>query len=481
MRSRAVRLVAVGLVVLSYVAVAAPTRAEALSGTDPALCKSTSERISVPSGYPLAICFDGSTVTIKNTTTFVLQIKQSGDTGLPRRLSSFPDPAAEVIAHTDPSPDALPPGYSVAIPVGSGASTLTLAGSGDNSKFARLRYLSSLIPGNVYADYSAMNDFASALGSASDSYAQCASGANFFRLAACNAELSWAVSQALASFGTKVGVQFLKHAAILGQILNLISTARWADASVHQLLTLLQSPKAVAIAATQPTAPSCSATSIQSSTGSTIVGTVECAGGWALAGVAGTEGQTLFQTTDGRTWKVLRSLGDAFSLCVLTAAGVSTADATSMLTQLGSPSWRLSCPSATTSPPAASQPSPTLGTSAWAAALPDGGIAVAGFGEAAPATINEGGNDPTAGYVDSITWSNWGAAQATGQGMAIYVSDPNASVSSQPVVPVTVVAFNLGSCGGGAPAYQSVAWYFPEYGQAFDPATAFNACTGALG
>jgi hypothetical protein len=43
---------------------------------------------------------------------------------------------------------------------------------------------------------------------------------------------------------------------------------------------------------------------------------------------------------------------------------------------------------------------------------------------------------------------------------------------------VTVVAFDLGSCNGGPPAYEEVEWYFPGDGQTFDPNNATNACTG---
>jgi hypothetical protein len=118
---------------------------------------------------------------------------------------------------------------------------------------------------------------------------------------------------------------------------------------------------------------------------------------------------------------------------------------------------------------------PTLGTSAWASSIP--GEDATGFGEVSPPDINSlGGNDPT-GYVSSITWTNWGASEATGQGKAIYFTNPNAPVSGQPVVNVTVVAFDLGTCGSG-PAYQAYEYYFPEYGESFSSTNYEDTCTG---
>lgn len=41
----------------------------------------------------------------------------------------------------------------------------------------------------------------------------------------------------------------------------------------------------------------------------------------------------------------------------------------------------------------------------------------------------------------------------------------------------TVVAFNLGLCGGKL-MYRAVEWYFPQHEQAFNPSQYENICTG---
>ena len=133
-------------------------------------------------------------------------------------------------------------------------------------------------------------------------------------------------------------------------------------------------------------------------------------------------------------------------------------------------------PSTTTLPPTTAAVAPVLGSAAWGQAL--GSFAgISGFGQAAPAAISLGGV-ASSPHVDSISWSNWGAQQATGQGQAIDGTGQSGPVSSWPVVPATVVAFDLGSCDGGPPAYQEVTWYIPKDGQTFDPTVATNACTG---
>jgi hypothetical protein len=137
------------------------------------------------------------------------------------------------------------------------------------------------------------------------------------------------------------------------------------------------------------------------------------------------------------------------------------------------------CSSSTTTtmlPPTTKGVLPLLGSAAWGKAL--GSFAgISGFGLVAPAAISLGGL-ASSPHVSSISWSDWGAAQAIGQGQSIDGTGQSGPVSSWPVEPATVVAFDLGSCDGGPPAYQKVTWYFPKDGQTFDPTTATNACTG---
>ena len=91
-----------------------------------------------------------------------------------------------------------------------------------------------------------------------------------------------------------------------------------------------------------------------------------------------------------------------------------------------------------------------------------------------PSTVFNGG-DPT-GQVDGITWASWGGPTATGVGTSDYVAGME-SVAGGLREPATITAFDPGTCHGRR-AYDAVEWYFPEYGQQFDPNNYINACTG---
>lgn len=119
-------------------------------------------------------------------------------------------------------------------------------------------------------------------------------------------------------------------------------------------------------------------------------------------------------------------------------------------------------------------------TSAVAAPAPVLGAPFAsyatGFGGVKPPSVQFGGD----GYsqASNITWQSWGGTQAVGTGTGWYVPSGQ-SQNSGFEASITVVAFNLGTCGGVS-AYQSFSWYFPQNGGTFDPAFYLNACTGQL-
>ncbi len=122
-------------------------------------------------------------------------------------------------------------------------------------------------------------------------------------------------------------------------------------------------------------------------------------------------------------------------------------------------------PASTTTTSVASKP--TLGRP-W-------GSSQQGYGGVEPTTVFNGG-DPT-GLLTNVQWQSWGGAQAVGQGTSDYVA-ANQAVADGTQAHATVVAFNLGTCQG-EPAYNAVEWYFPEYGQSFNPGVYINICTGA--
>lgn len=167
-----------------------------------------------------------------------------------------------------------------------------------------------------------------------------------------------------------------------------------------------------------------------------------------------------------------------------TAASAATAPATtaSAATAPTTTAPATTAPAATAAEPPATVPSSTEAPSArpsTAEALPTLGLVWGpggqqGYGTVRPATVFNGG-DPT-GLVRHITWSSWGGATATGRGEAEWVA-PGQTVAQGIFQPATIVAFDLGSCGGH-PAYQAVEAFFPQHGGKFSSVTYINDCTG---
>lgn len=115
--------------------------------------------------------------------------------------------------------------------------------------------------------------------------------------------------------------------------------------------------------------------------------------------------------------------------------------------------------------PAATQ-APVLGNPNWA-------LYSIGFGTVRPARLSSGG-DPT-GIIDDVTWEDWGGPRATGHGTAVDVRGTE-TVAAAGSYTAEIVAFDLGDCEG-RPGYRKVTWYFPQFGETFDPTAAWDVCT----
>jgi hypothetical protein len=99
-----------------------------------------------------------------------------------------------------------------------------------------------------------------------------------------------------------------------------------------------------------------------------------------------------------------------------------------------------------------------------------------GYGKVRPKRIYNGG-DPT-GDVRHIRWRHWGHNKAIGTGRAVWVRPGTIVADNGFTSGARVVAFHLGKCHGYR-SYNAIEWYFPKYGETFDPRGYINACTGA--
>lgn len=134
----------------------------------------------------------------------------------------------------------------------------------------------------------------------------------------------------------------------------------------------------------------------------------------------------------------------------------------------------------TTSPGAAADnatkgPEPTL--EAGILYHPPGNLA-GGFGDGKvrPTSISTSGVGAPNG-VEHITWHSWGGPTARGTGTGCITTTGTQSQCT--VTTATVVAYDLGTCGG-KPAYRAITWYFPSLGQSFNSAKATDVGGGSV-
>jgi hypothetical protein len=212
-----------------------PSTVSAANGIDGTLCKSTTSRLTVPSGFPVAVCFDGTSVTIKNTTSLMIEVGSQGTSGPLVRKMDGADAAGVAAAALDTLPYRLPPNYQVTAPVNDQAAAFSVVVAPDENTYFWLNLVESYVPGGTspgqgFADYEAMSAFVDSMTSIRSSYAQCESQAsNFIYNAVCKADTASGVEVAVETLGDKLLLANLSKAGVLGgadkKFLGLIGVA----------------------------------------------------------------------------------------------------------------------------------------------------------------------------------------------------------------------------------------------------------------
>jgi hypothetical protein len=313
-------LIASGIVVSS---------AQSAAVSQPSLCNpSTTSRVVVSDKFPLAECFNGGSVTIKNTTPLMIVVGSQGTTGPFQRKPDSADAAGLAAAAVDTLPFRLPPNFQTTAPVGSGAAAFSVQIAPDENRYFWMRYLEGLIPVDAFGDYEAVSHFGDSMNGIVTSHSHCEqSASNFIFRAECVAKTAASIQLAveylsanLLLTSSKTIIKELRSRGLIsaatksiGLLISTAITIAQSDASLFvdnlEESKFLGAPDIMRISAGSANSTSaCNAAAIQSSTGSTVVGSVRCSGGWALASVAGTEGETLFQTTADSTWKLVSPL-----------------------------------------------------------------------------------------------------------------------------------------------------------------------------
>jgi hypothetical protein len=294
------------LVVASSLVVTAPP-ADAASPIDTMLCSSTTSRMSVDSNFPLAICFSGTRLIIKNTTDLMIQVNSGGISGTWVRKADTTNSVALAAAALDTNSFRLPPGFQVAVPIGSQASIFRLSLAPDENRLFWMDLVSSVIPGSAYGDYTAISAFSDSMDSIHSSHQECAARAsNFLATAVCNAEAAADVVSAVEALGAALVLANFtksnllstadkKFAGLVSLAISLAESDESLFAGNVQLSHFIGAPKVIRFSAISPTtnpaptaAPPCTPASLGPvlNTGSDLPITVQwyaCQGGYAIA------------------------------------------------------------------------------------------------------------------------------------------------------------------------------------------------------
>jgi hypothetical protein len=201
-------LLLIGLALSAFVISAPPVSAR--SAIDPTLCASTPSRLTVPTNFPLSVCFNGTRLTIKNTTDLMIDLRWQGTTGSWVRKADTTNAVSLTMAALDTLSYRLPPGYQATISVGGQAAIFEVELAPDENRLFWINLASSFIPGSALSNYQALSAFSDSMDSIYSSNTQCVKTAsNFLYEAVCEADTSAHVFSA---------VQGLGKALLLGNI-----------------------------------------------------------------------------------------------------------------------------------------------------------------------------------------------------------------------------------------------------------------------
>ncbi len=237
----------------------------AQAGVDPTLCHSTTARANIPANFAVNACFDGSHLTLEDSTNYVLEVATAGDVGRPQRKEIDYGLAADAERlHASGNPGIFLPGDTLIFPVGSGAGTVALTHAPDNGFYAIATTIAGFFPGKPAAVVGAFTGLVAELDDDYFEYAKCVVGKNWLGQLGCQAQRSWNVTYAVGRAvvnGTASG--------IVAAVLAPSEWAKWFQATVEQASPLISAAKVITIAAALPNGQPPSAPTSRTSRGAT--------------------------------------------------------------------------------------------------------------------------------------------------------------------------------------------------------------------
>lgn len=225
----------------------------ASAAEDPGLCDENHDRVSIPAGFPLAACFDGKTLYVRNGTQFPLVLTVSGEgAGRPERyMQGIVSGASGLMSFIRPADFGLmPPGYYLKVGIGSGEAKVHLgtADAGLQKMYVVSELVWRFMPAEVPQEVlKSAAELVRELSDVGDQYVTCRNRNNAWGDVGCSALLGRNVSFAVG----RAAVNGL-GGGVVKAVVSLFDTASWADAASGDLIDLKDGQRDFTIAAYTP-------------------------------------------------------------------------------------------------------------------------------------------------------------------------------------------------------------------------------------
>jgi hypothetical protein len=201
---------------------------DADAGLDTGLCHPTDSRAAIPANFGVDACFDGTHAVLRNQLTLVLDASKTGDVGDPTRHESDLGLAADAERLHSHDPGVFLPGDTLTYPVGQGAGTLAIHGSGDNGFYAIATTIADFFPGKPNQWVGAFTALVTELDADYAHYKKCIAGKNWIGQLGCDAVRTRDVTFAVGRAGLGVSTS-----SLVAAILTPETWGSWFDATVQ--------------------------------------------------------------------------------------------------------------------------------------------------------------------------------------------------------------------------------------------------------
>jgi hypothetical protein len=231
----------------------------------PGLCSMNTSRSTVPGDYPVDACIDSAGIVLRNTLPVPIDLALTGDTGDLVNVSTNLSIPADLTRFKYADPLMILPGDIMRVPVGTGAASVSVAGTDAGGFYAEALTLTTFIPvgpvaSGVKAAWGRIATMISEISSDYGQYANCIAGKNWIVQLGCRALLVRNVT-----FAVGRGVVTGSVKGVLALVLTAANFLKWADAEPGAIAKIIEIPpqdRAIALAAAAnqqavapPTAP----------------------------------------------------------------------------------------------------------------------------------------------------------------------------------------------------------------------------------